>query len=1004
MYIKSITINGFKSFAEKTSLDFAGPAKGRQSITAIVGPNGSGKSNVSDAIRWVLGEQSMKQLRGKKSQDIIFSGSASKGKMGSASVTFTLDNKDKRIPLDYDDVSITRKIYQSGESEYLVNGSTVRLLDLQILLAKGQFGQGAYSIIGQGMIDRLVLQTSAERKKFFDEAVGIKEFQIKRHQAVLKLSRTEAHLEQAELLLGEISPRLKTLSRQVKKLEQRKVLEVELLESQEKYYSTLYHYNNDKIETLKKELEEIKQEEKTQQESLEAMQVELATLAKDSSRERFYDLQQEYQKAMKGKSALEKEKAFILNKLQTEYSQAGQQNVAWMKNKLDEITVSLKEVKKERKELQSKLQELKKTQREEEGRLGDLLIEKTQLQNRLARLETDILNASYQQSINQFTGLRAVEAIRDKKKVFGEVFGTVSELAAVDEKFRVALDVAAGGQLSSLVVEDEKVAESCIHYLRKNQLGIATFLPLTKIRGRRIPEDLFVYLDWNGVYGFATDLLEYDEKFDEIFSFILGNTLVVENIALAREIGVGRVRMVTLSGDILERSGAMKGGFRKKRKTDLSFGQKHSESSANADRLQEEREELRAEYEKLEETIDTLRSSVNKNETEIQVLSGKFEILENQEQNMSSEHKTLEQELALSDMSEEDFGNAMVGLARQKVFIEAEIEKADEELEELQTQIDAFNKEEEKKKERVFELQETMQSSQMAVNALVEKKNIKQVELARYETKLEDLDEECYREIHDSLENLAKKGIPALDIALLDSLQANIQKVQYKLHLIGGIDEEVLEEYEEVKARHDELFTQLDDLKKAISDLNTLIEELDTLMKKRRKTAFKDIRKEFQRYFSLLFEGGKADLVEIFGDEDVEGELEELFDEDIETKPKKKAKKVLTGIDISACPPGKKIKNIQALSGGERTMTAIALVCAILHTNPPPFVLLDEVEAALDEANTLRFTKILQELSESSQFILITHNRATMHAADALYGVTMGNDGVSRLLSVDMKK
>jgi len=224
------------------------------------------------------------------------------------------------------------------------------------------------------------------------------------------------------------------------------------------------------------------------------------------------------------------------------------------------------------------------------------------------------------------------------------------------------------------------------------------------------------------------------------------------------------------------------------------------------------------------------------------------------------------------------------------------------------------------------------------------------------------------------------------------------------LHLIGGIDEEVLEEYEEVKKRHDDLFTQLDDLKKAVSDLATLIEELDTLMKKRRKIAFKDIRKEFQRYFSVLFEGGKADLVEIFGEEESDDELEELFDEDIETKPKKKNKKILTGIDISACPPGKKIKNIQALSGGERTMTAIALVCAILHTNPPPFVLLDEVEAALDEANTLRFTKILQELSVASQFILITHNRATMHAADTLYGVTMGNNGVSRLLSVDMKK
>ncbi|MFH0857369.1 MAG: AAA family ATPase, partial [Candidatus Magasanikbacteria bacterium] len=491
MYIKSITINGFKSFAEKTVLDFVGPKRGKNSITAIVGPNGSGKSNVSDAIRWVLGEQSMKQLRGKKSEDIIFSGSEYKGQLGSASVTMALDNTDKRIPIEYDEIVITRRIYRSGESEYVLNGNEVRLFDLQLLLAKGQFGQGSYSIIGQGMIDRLILQSTEERKNFFDEAVGIKEFQLKRHQAILKLIRTKEHVAQAEWLLGEISPRLKTLKRQVQKLEERQGIEVELREVQETYFSTIWSYNNAHIEGLKKELDSLTLTQKEQQTLLDEVQEELAHLARESSRERFDELQKAYQDVMKQKGALEKERAMLLGKLQTEYSKAGKQNIGWIENKIGEVKNSLKEVELEKKRLQGELTEAKSHIKEKEIFLGNLLVEKTQLQNRVARLEQEILNATYQQSIQQFTGLRAVEEIRSKGKSFGLVYGTVSELASVDPKYQTALDVAAGNNLSSLVVDTELTGENCIRYLREKQLGYATFLPISKIRGRFVAQDLY---------------------------------------------------------------------------------------------------------------------------------------------------------------------------------------------------------------------------------------------------------------------------------------------------------------------------------------------------------------------------------------------------------------------------------------------------------------------------------------------------------------------------------
>jgi len=309
----------------------------------------------------------------------------------------------------------------------------------------------------------------------------------------------------------------------------------------------------------------------------------------------------------------------------------------------------------------------------------------------------------------------------------------------------------------------------------------------------------------------------------------------------------------------------------------------------------------------------------------------------------------------------------------------------------------------------VFALQDAMQEQQVQLNGIVETKNSIQVNVAKYQTKQEDLLHELHQELRLSIDSILERGQHVVSLELLQPLQETIQKLKYKLTLIGGIDDDVVTEYEETKQRHDDLSLQLGDLRTAMKDLDLLIAELDVVMKKKRNKAFKQIRKEFSRYFTLLFEGGKADLVEIYGydtdeDADTEEALEEEGIEEAPTEKNARGVKILKGIDVRACPPGKKITRLQSLSGGERTMTSIALICAILKVNPSPFVVLDEVEAALDEANTVRFTKILQELSLESQFILITHNRATMHAADALYGVTMGNDGMSRLLSVKLEQ
>ncbi|PIR76208.1 MAG: hypothetical protein COU32_03340 [Candidatus Magasanikbacteria bacterium CG10_big_fil_rev_8_21_14_0_10_42_10] len=1015
MYLKSIELHGFKSFADKTTVDFLPPYKERQSITAIVGPNGSGKSNISDAIRWVLGEQSVKQLRGKKTADVIFAGSSTKGQMSVASVSLNFDNTDHKAPIDYEELIITRKLYRSGESEYLINGAAVRLIDLQILLARAQFAHGSYSVIGQGTIDRMLLQSPSERKAFFDEAAGIKEFQIKRHQSFLKLRKSKEYIDQASLLLQEITPRLKTLSRQVKKLEKRKEVETALVGLQEGYYVTLGTHYQTSLEKGRSELFDIQKTYDALSASLGTIQTELATLAQGASREDvFAGLQRAYSDAQTKKHALERERAILSGRMQTAYNQAGKQNIGWLEKKHDEVEEKITVLAQDITAIETEEKEFEKKRVAAIKKMQEVTLEMQDVHRKKQELERLLREAETQTSVFQYTGLRAVEAILSERRQFGGVLGAVAQLGRVPAEYQLALDIAAGSHLTSVVVEDELVAESCIRYLRESRLGYATFLPLTKIRGRHIPQDIEAFLGKKGVIGLAIDIISYEEKFDDIFSYVLGNTLIVEDIETARSIGIGKIRMVTLDGDILETSGSMKGGFRKQRSTGLSFsqesmyGSKHDEEGIKEELLSFDSKltELSSVHKQVDEQLRLL-------DTEIGKRTNKRELLEAQKHEIDKEKAGFEQELSLSTMSEGEYDSAMNTLKKERDTLDSELVRAEDVLASTEQHIQAFNDEEEKKRQRVFALQDDMQGVQSSLNAISEQRNTLQVEIAKLETKAEDLEEEIYHELHMPLAEVMNRVETVLGMEKLEAVLAEIDKLKYQLSLIGGIDQEVMDEYQETKIRHEDLSAQLEDLTKTAKDLETLIAELDEVMRKKRKKAFKQIKTEFKRYFTTLFEGGEADLIEIYGEEKVEEgedslEEEEIADEEessfakAKADKKKRGKEILQGIDIKANPPGKKIKNIQSLSGGERTMVSIALVCAILRTNPSPFVFLDEVEAALDEANTLRFTNILQELATASQFILITHNRVSMHAADALYGVTMGNDGMSRLLSVKL--
>lgn len=1002
MYLKSLEIHGFKSFAEKTVLTFLPPTDGHQSVTAIVGPNGSGKSNIADAIRWVLGEQSVKNLRGKKGEDVIFSGSEAKGKMGLASVSLTIDNADHLLALEYDELVLTRRLYRSGESEYLVNGHTARLMDIELLLARAQFAQDSYSIVGQGMIDRMLLQNSAERLQFFDEASGIKELQLKRRQAALKLARTREHLTQALLLADEVAPRLKLLSRQVKKLEERQTVELQLREIQESYYGSVWQELVSQMNARRGQMAVYEAERQVRANQVLAIQTEMASLMRAVQEgSNVQALRQEYDALMKEKNAVERERVILEGKIQSGFQQIGQHERGWMEQRLSDCRAREIELLRDVEMVTTRVKDAQTAVTVLETEIKRVRTEFETITKRCRALEESMQRPLLDERVWQGSAVKAVQALMHAQGELGTIYGTIASLGSVDERYRLALEVAAGGHLSSLVVADDGVAERSIQYLRTHALGVATFLPLNKVEPRRLPGS--DYQGHAGVIGIAAELVAYDERLAPAFQHILGNTLIVESIDVARKLGIGSVRMVTLDGDVVERGGSMKGGYRKAGGTSVHFSGGRSVLSQKEEDIPGALDAARRELLAAEMTLRRLEADVQTKQTEYSVAAEKRLLLSQALEERARERQTLADEYAAMTASPDAYEGVLASMKEKKQVLDATIARLTDSITTQEQHIATAEAEAEAKKQRVFVLQEEMQAAQAAVTAVTAQKSTEEIELAKLETRAEDVSHEVLQETKSSIQAIAARGVPPTAIADMEAANITMQKLKYQLSLIGGIDPAVVAEYEATKSRHESLVAQLTDLEKAADDLTTLIAELDEMMKKQRDQALKRLRQEFARYFTLLFDGGKADLIDVYGQESVSEELSEEGEggEGVVEK-KKPAADVLVGIDIVACPPGKKSMGLHALSGGERTLTSIALICAILRVNPSPFVLLDEVEAALDEANTLRFTGILKELAERSQFILITHNRATMHAADALYGVTMNQDGLSRLMSVSL--
>ena len=871
MYLSRLEIQGFKSFANKVTLDF------QPGITAIVGPNGSGKSNVADSIRWVLGEQSLKMLRGKKSEDVIFAGSDKKSRLGVAEVSLYLNNEDRSAAIEYSELVITRRVFRDGQGEYLINHQQARLQDIQLMLAQANFGQRTYSVIGQGMIDSFLISSPQERKHLFDEAAGVRQFQMKKDQALQKLAQAKENLAQGETVMAEIEPRLRSLTRQVKRLERRGEIEQDLRNKQTSYFALLWKQLDGELSTLNDQHQRMNKQRAEVEKELTTIQQELESIEQErSASEVFAGLQKSYNEILESKNRLLERQALIKGKLELSAQEAGATETVFWQKRADQVKHQLDQLNEEAQTAKENVERLR--HKVTERRKVHDTIEKhfVALEEKIAKIE-----ASWKETSSIPEAQAAISAFFDKYHQF------VEHLHGSDE-----LDVSA---------------------IRKT----------------------------------ATNLRQELEKIVKKFQTAAAQDPAETSHLQQELLTAAKERQTTLHA-ALELEGQV-------RLEEQRLGQ-----------LQAQQEKLQAEFDQLQQDVST-------------------------------------QELAKTS-PEQAYGR-YVDEAKK---IEKEIIDIDARLKESRAAINDFNAGETSKKDRLFTLQKHFRDTQHQLNVATNQANDIQVNLARLEQRREDQKREIAQAMGDeAIDRIIVAATQPQDGDAL-ILAEEVGGLLKQLSLIGGIDEQTTQEYQETNERWEFLNTQAEDLHAAIEQLEKGVAELEATIKKRFDAAFKKINEEFGQYFRTLFRGGKAELSlfqEVIKpaavDEDEDDEDEDDEDDVVAAAPVK-GEKVVTGIEIKATPPGKKLQSIAMLSGGERALTSIALLCAIISNNPSPFVTLDEVDAALDEANSQRFAAILDHLAKKSQFIAITHNRATMEKAGVLYGVTMGEDGVSQLLSVKM--
>lgn len=1170
---------GFKSFADRTEVEFV------KGITAVVGPNGSGKSNISDSIRWVLGEQSAKSLRGGHMHDIIFAGSDARKAVNFSEVSLTLDNTDDALPLDFSEVTVTRRLHRSGESEYFINKQSCRLKDITELFMDTGIGKEAYSIIGQGRIEEILSTRSEDRRGIFEEASGIVKYKSRKKEAVKKLDETEGNLVRIHDLISELEDQLEPLKLQAEKAEKFKRLK-EQLKQQE---ISLYVYNIGQLhqswteasQSLQKlrdeelrvsavvsahdaELEEHRLAIRKLDEQLEALQSELlrtseelektvsagdllqerrkhaeenAEVQREAERQAARKLEERSAEAaeirtkrdavtaelneLNGKIRAEEEqllaaaggmtgeteerlKAELLDKLnelasarnelkyvEAQSEQSGRR-AARLTEEREKAEARVSELLAGREEWTRKLEQLKGQIDAERQRFMDLsqeihdkqtLLEEAQATIRKWEQKVDSL-ASRKQTIQDLQddydgfaiGVREVLKAKQRNQMQG-IHGAVAELIRVSGEYEQAVETSLGAALQHIVMENEARAREAIQYLKSRQLGRATFLPLDVMKPRMIPEsERRSAAGLEGFVGVAAELVSFDERYGNIVRNLLGNVVIADTMEHANKIAARlqyRYRVVTLEGDVVNAGGSMTGGSVRKQNVSLlgrtrqideitkeiasaeqQMAKLRQSVAVVRDELQEAQKQLEAcrdagEQKRGEET--QAKSELNRIESELRSaqaqkdlidadtaaledetaseaerrreLGGRIERLQEEEVTLTAAVREAELSRKAAQSAKEEIQQQLTdwkvraaALAQDKQSLSAQLERLTTETAGLEAERAAAQAAERRLEQELADLEREANERLEQSNEyrILKQRCTEQIEFTRAERarKTADLEREesatkdertRLRSLEDQtrqteirvnrldveLDNLLRKLAEEYEISFelakeryevpedVPAVQNEVRELKRSISALGEVNLGAIEEYARVSERYDYLSGQKSDLIEAKTTLYGVIKEIDDEMSKRFLHSFEAIREQFTDVFTRLFGGGRADLVL----SDPQHILE-------------------TGIDIVAQPPGKKLQNLQLLSGGERALTAIALLFAILRVKPVPFCVLDEVEAALDEANVARFAQYLREFSTGTQFIVVTHRKGTMEEADVLYGVTMEEGGVSKLVSV----
>lgn len=979
MYLKQINAYGFKSFADKIDI------KLDDKITCIVGPNGSGKSNVVDAVRWVLGEQSVKQLRGDGTMsDVIFSGSKSRKALNVATVELVFDNSDHYLNVPYTEISIKRKAFRSGENEYFLNGERCRLKDVISLLMDSGIGKESYNIISQGEVEKIISSSSLDRRVIIEDAAGVVKYKKRKEEALKKLDKTHTNLDRVEDIIRELQQQVEPLREQSKKaqeyLENKKALEN--LEVALLGYD-IYNDNEEK-KTLAEKLKKI--EDKLVEENVTTNNSDLKVLEQNNLLSKKEEELRENNKALLDVVALCEKLNSEKMLLQEKSKNSDSDNSLLLRNNLEEraeLTSQINVMEEEISRINERLNLHSENLIAANKDINNIKDKKKMKNQEYSRVDQELITINHKidslkLEMDSGVGLPlAVKKILTDDSLLG-IYNTIGNVLEIDSLYIKALDVAINSSKNFIITEDEESSKKAINYLKDNHLGRATFFPLSVIKSRYIDDEVLTLLKQDSSFiGVLSDLVRYDCKFKNIILNQLGTVVVASDMDGAIRIGrriYHRYKIVTLDGDVLNVGGSMSGGSSNtKYRSAVTIRQEIDSCEKRKDGLLEDKENLTNEISELTKNISEFeekyfvlsREEVNLKEE----LKEKMKLLESKNatlENINREISSLEN-ASSNKVSERE--QELINLYYEKTGIRDNLKNKvallTREISDLKTSIEEFNA--------------TYKLKTANIRALEKEQNDLKIRINRLDLRLDNMLNTLNEEYSLTLEAARAKYTLDIEVELarerVNLYKSNIRK------LLGMVNLASIEEFERVNTRYEFLSKQKDDLLNAQENLLDIMREMDGVIEEEFSNTYKKVNSEFTKVFKELFSGGNAYL--------------KLTNED---------DMLTTGIDIVASPPGKKLSSITLLSGGEKTLTAISLLFAILNVREVPFCLFDEVEAALDEANVDQFGKYLNNYKNKTQFLIITHKKKTMEYADTLYGITMQESGVSKLVSVKLNE